>query len=512
MVVSSKKVIRMMERDVKREAEKKSRREAAAIREEEKKTKRNILNCKCGFNSAQEEIEERYWVGGEALKVYKKYLPDILKDLSEIKDPRNPKKVGHKMSMLMLYGILIFVFHISSRREANREMTRIFMENIKEFFPELDSLPHADALARLLEKVDAKEIEEVAIKLIKRLIRDKKLEKYKVGNRYIIVIDGTQKFSREWEWCENCLKRHVKGKPEGVNQYYAYALEASIVLPSGLTIPFMTEFLDRYEHKDEGHDNEKQKQDCELKAFIRLAERLKKNFPQLGIAVTLDGLYAKGPVMEICKACGWDFMIVLKDGSLKTVWENIEGIKKKGQVDTHETPVVNGLKQKFWWVNGIDYTYGENSSKSIKINVVVCEETWTEIERNTGQEFQKSRKFSWLSFKEINTRNVEKRCNCIGRPRWNIETQNLVEKHHGYSYEHCFSYDWNAMKGFHYLMHLGHIINVLTLYSAALITKVREKGARGTVKLLWKIFSGSVLDFYRLNSAIQERYQVRLAV
>jgi chromate transporter len=36
------------------------------------------------------------------------------------------------------------------------------------------------------------------------------------------------------------------------------------------------------------------------------------------------------------------------------------------------------------------------------------------------------------------------------RHRWNIETEILVEKLYGYNYEHCFSYSWNAMKGYHY--------------------------------------------------------------
>jgi len=68
------------------------------------------------------------------------------------------------------------------------------------------------------------------------------------------------------------------------------------------------------------------------------------------------------------------------------------------------------------------------------------------------------------------------------------------------------------MKGFHYLMHLGHIINVLTLYSNAMIGNVKEKGVRGTVKLLWRIFSGCLLDFELLKSIIDVRYQIRLAI
>jgi hypothetical protein len=39
----------------------------------------------------------------------------------------------------------------------------------------------------------------------------------------------------------------------------------------------------------------------------------------------MDGLYAKGPVMKICFKDKWKFMIVLKDGSLSSVWQEAAG-------------------------------------------------------------------------------------------------------------------------------------------------------------------------------------------
>ena len=60
-------------------------------------------------------------------------------------DPRNPKKIKHSLTLLMLYGLLMFVFQLSSRREANSKMTNPqFKKNLSLLFPELDDLPHAD--------------------------------------------------------------------------------------------------------------------------------------------------------------------------------------------------------------------------------------------------------------------------------------------------------------------------------------------------------------------------------
>ena len=259
---------RMIKRNEARKADKELRKQETE-KESFKKKDRNILNRKSSFNNKEDEIQDRYETAEETLKVYTKYLPGILKDLSELEDPRNPKKVKHKLALLMLYGIFIFMFHLSSRRDANSEITPIFLENMRQFFPELEDIPHSCTLARVLESIEAQNIERSIVRIVSRLIRDKKLINYMVSNKYVFAIDGSQKFTREWEWSKNSLTKHIKGQPEDAKHYYAYALEASLVLPGGLTIPVLTEFLERDAHKEVGIDNEKNKQDCEYKAFMR---------------------------------------------------------------------------------------------------------------------------------------------------------------------------------------------------------------------------------------------------
>jgi hypothetical protein len=61
-------------------------------------------------------------------------------------------------------------------------------------------------------------------------------------------------------------------------------------------------------------------------------------------------------------------------------------------------------------------------------------------------------------------------------------------------------------------MHLGHMINVLALYSTGLIGRVKEKGVRRTIKLIWLAFKGEILDIGRLKRMIQDKYQIRLAI
>ena len=83
-----------------------------------------LPNRKSGYENVQEEQDARQAAATAQMLIFRSQLPVLLKRLSKIKDPRNPKKIKHKLDALLIYGILMFVFQISSRREANREMTR----------------------------------------------------------------------------------------------------------------------------------------------------------------------------------------------------------------------------------------------------------------------------------------------------------------------------------------------------------------------------------------------------
>ena len=117
-------------------------------------------------------------------------------------------------------------------------------------------------------------------------------------------IDGTQKFTRAQLWDRECLERKVKTKkkkdgtlePEEKKQYYVYVLEANLAFQNGMVIPLLSEVLSY-----RAGDNDKNKQDCEQRAFRRLVKRLKKCFSHLSIMVLLYGLYPNGPVIELCR-------------------------------------------------------------------------------------------------------------------------------------------------------------------------------------------------------------------
>jgi hypothetical protein len=494
-----------------KELRKERKKAAKALREKQKAqglrvpNKVAIPNRKSEYHSVEEEQKARQEATAEQVRVFRSQLPILLKRLSGIEDPRNPKKIKHKHTLLMIYGILSFVFHIASRREANREMTRpMFEENLKCLFPELEDLPHNDTLMRLLTRIDVEDIESALIELVRKLIRNKKFVRYLVDNCYPIAIDGTQKCVRDVIWSEECLEREVGKGDDTEKQYYVYVLEANLSLHGGMTIPLMSEFLSYTQG-----DRELKKQDCEQKGFKRLAKRLKEEFGRLPIMVLLDGLYPNGPIMEVCRKNRWDFMMVLQDKSLPSVWEEYEGLRRI-ETKSYFNTTWGNRTQRFEWVNGIEYYYGPKERKKQIVHVVVCEENWEEVAGDSTEIVTKRSRHAWISSKPLCRYNVHERCNLGARHRWGIESGILVEKHHGYQYEHIFSYNWNAMKGYHYLMRVGHLINVLAVYSERLVKMVHDLGVQGFIRFIRETISGPWLDPLRVQERLAAPFQLRL--
>jgi hypothetical protein len=426
--------------------------------------------------------------------------------LDKIKDFRNPKKIQHQLTMVLIYGLLCFVLQISSRREANRELTGpVFLSHLQELFPELEKLPHQDTLNRILSSIEVESIQDAHVAMIRRLIRNKKFNRWLIEGCYPIAIDGTQKHVRRDQVSVEWLQRRFNvDKDNEFTQYYVYVLEASLVFPNGLTLPLMTEFLN-YTLGDTDND----KQDCETRAFHRLAQRLKSAFPRLKIMLLLDGLYPNGPVLQACRKYRWQFMIVLKDKSLPSVWEEYEGLKRL-EPEQEANLIWGNRRQHFQWVNNIAYHYGNHQKKKQVVHLVVCEESWVEIDPETNASVNKSSRHAWLSSEPLNNSNLHQRCNLAARHRWGIEEAMLVEKHHGYQYEHCFSFNWNAMKGYHYLMHIGHMLNVLAHYSEALVEKVRQLGVRAFIRYIRETFLNPWFESERLKARLKPKPQLRL--
>jgi hypothetical protein len=486
-LIEARKQRRQAQARLRRQIRKESQRHGVPV-----PSTRSIPSRQCRYEDAQEERWQRQEASLEQLGVLRAQLPWLLKRLGRIPDPRHPKKTKHQLTVLLLYGLLTFVLRKASRREANQALSRPMMwENLRLLFPELESLPHHDTLNRVLAAIEVSQIEQTHRELLGRMIRQKKFRRYLIGGHYPISVDGTGKLIRGEALSAEWHERRIPGEKRQV-QYSVYVVEASFAFANGMTIPLVSEFLDNTEDELGGD-----KQDCELRAFERLARRLKQEFAKLPILMILDGLYAKGPVMDRCREYGWQFLIVLQDGCLPGTWEEYEGLGKL-QRGNHKELYWGGRRQSYRWVNGIERDYEDRAhkrrAKRQEVHVVVCEERWEAIAPGQNEVVPRQARHAWLSSEPLHGANLHERCNLGARHRWAIEEGFLVEKHHGYQYEHCFSWNWQAMKGYHYLMRLAHALNVLALHTTALARRVRELGVRGVLRLVYETLTGPWFD------------------
>jgi hypothetical protein len=238
-----------------------------------------------------------------------------------------------------------------------------------------------------------------------------------------------------------------------------------------------------------------------------LSDRLKTLFPRLPILRLLDGLYANGPVMQRYRAYHWQFMIVLKDQSLSTVWQEFNALQA---LQPQTLPQTWGKRrQHFSWVNDIDYAFGSNGRWHLKLNVVVCEESWERVDEQ-ARIVTVTARHAWLSSQPLSRYNVHERCNLGARHRWGIEAGFLVEKHQGYHYEHAFALDWNAMRGSHLLMRLAHVFNTLARFTRQLRRLYQEFGVRGAIAFIRNSCAAPWLDPARMRVLLAEPFLLQL--
>lgn len=163
-------------------------------------------------------------------------------------------------------------------------------------------------------------LEQVKMTLMSDLFEQKWLRQYRLlGKYYLVAVDATGVVTFDHRHCEHCLTKKSKN---GKVSYFHYVLEAKLVTHQGHCISLATEWV---ENPGGAFD----KQDCERKAFVRLADKLKRKYPRLPICLPGDGLYSNNTVFDICKANDWKYIIVLQDKSLKSVQEELVLTRRK---------------------------------------------------------------------------------------------------------------------------------------------------------------------------------------
>jgi hypothetical protein len=392
----------------------------------------------------EKEQEEQKSLIGVFISTVKHFFGPFNRLFSGVTDPRNPQQITYPLSCLAFSGILMFLCHLKARRQIGFLLRNGPSASKFHSIFAVETFPHGDTLNDAFMKLDIQQVQDCVNGMTETLIRQKILYPYRLMDIYFVVaIDGTGVLVFQERHCPYCLTKTHDGK----TLYYHNILEAKLVTPNGFAFSLMTEFI-------ENPGEHPTKQDCELKAFYRLAERLKGRFPRLPILLSMDGLFAGGPTFRLCRNYGWKFMIVLKDNQLPSVnseFVDLAKLQPENQLSCC-TGKTSEIRQQFRWVDDIEYR--DSGSGNHLLSVIECHET-----KPGKHKIEEATKFRWVTNYKITASNVIVLANEGGRMRWKIENEGFnVQKNGGYALEHAYTEDSNAAKVFYFLLQIAHML------------------------------------------------------
>ena len=222
----------------------------------------------------------------EAPKIIKHHFKDFFEKLKNAIDPREHGQYG--IDEIIFGGISLFLFKCGSRNAFDNLMEQgKFKKNFQKAFG--SRLPKLDTVAKVLQKLDENELAQIKAKLVKELIGKRVFDKFRFNGKLLVAIDGTGLYTFNERHCGQCSVKTYKG---GKKVWFHNVLEAKIVTANGFSISICTEWI-------ENPPGDYDKQDCERKAMVRLADKLKKSFPRTAICLLADGLYPNNTFFEV---------------------------------------------------------------------------------------------------------------------------------------------------------------------------------------------------------------------
>jgi hypothetical protein len=241
----------------------------------------------------------------------------------------------------------------------------------------VERIPHGDSLNYTFRRLEVAEVQEVICRSMETLIRKKVLAPYRLlGLYYLVAIDGSGVLTFRERHCPHCLTKTFQS---GQTIYYHPVLEAKLVTANGFAFSLMTEFI-------ENSDLSADKQDCELKAFYRLSQRLKARFPRLPICLLLDGLYAGGPTFQVCNRNDWKYLVVLREDDLPQLHRSFAAViphlpdqqKQVALAEVNSQKRAERVVQAYRWAEGLRYS--DRQKRVHALNLIECQESRTDTQ------------------------------------------------------------------------------------------------------------------------------------
>jgi hypothetical protein len=412
--------------------------------------------------------------------------------------------VTYDVRFLCWWGLLLFLLKLQSRRQLDfllRDSDLRVLENVNRLAGTAQtSLPHNQTLSHYLGHVGPEALAALRTRLLRRLIRNKVLDFARLAGAFVVAVDGSGFLSFARKHCEHCLVH----EHESHTVYLHPVLEAKLVAPEGLALSIGSEFIENPGAEAEAGPAAaldayaNVKQDCELKAFARLAAELKQAFPQTRLCLAGDSLLACGPVFAECAQRGWLYVLTLKRGRTPALWDEFQRLLDLSPANRLALHLPGGRQQTLRWINDLEHIDSEKRAHCV--HAVLCEERAADGSATT---------FAWVTNLRVSRDNVEAIATRGGRVRWKIENQGFnTQKNSGLNLEHAYSTDEQVMKAFYYLLQIAHLF--LQMFEmGSLLRQLAKRYQNTPIKLFGsqKNIAGFLLDAFRYFPLGAETFQ-----
>lgn len=401
------------------------------------------------------------------LKIIKRFFPGLFRSFKNCdSDPRRQNRITYTTGTLLTVLFFKYVCSIVSMHSMTERFNyEPVIRNLLQLSGQnnLPDIPHYQTMNDFLSKLVPEFLEKLRCRIVHSLIRTNQFYSHRLKNKYwMVLIDGTGLYGGLRKLHSRCLFRvHNKGKDDEYITYHIQVLEAKLLFfGANIPISIMSEYIENTPEKESSNkplSDEKYKQDCERKAFKRLAERLKTEFPRLPICIVADALYNAEPIIDLCEKYGWKYIFRFKDGTIQSITEEVRALEKEMESGK---PYETEPLQDVAYLKDIDYG-------GHKITFLRAKDKTIENERKDTRGRKKQKKvatptlFQWITNLDLSPRFAVMAA-LAGRARWKIENEGFNrQKNWVGNITHLCSWNEQAIKNHYCMMQIAELFRLL---------------------------------------------------
>jgi len=423
------------------------------------------------------------------------FFPRLTEWLRGLPDRRDREACDYSNAALSWTAILMYAGRLGARRQIKYLLnTAGARERLGSLCHEsVPSVPHGDTVDDYLVAVDAAAVEAIAQEMVRALLEARRLEPFRLlGKYYLATVDLSGHLylgDAPSSFTEGCLTQKAE---DGRTLYCRPVCEAKLITRTALALSIGSEFVENPPDFDPATDA----QDSELPAARRLLPRLKRAFGGFAFCALLDARYCNETGFALCKENDWRFIITFKEGSLPSVWDEFQVLRRLVEHNRRRV-IVDDIAYDYAWVNDIEY-HGR------KLNVLECR--WTDAKGD--------HRFVWATDIPITAETCQPLAQEGGRHRWKTENEGFrAQKHGGFEMEHAYAKRPTSAKNFYLLLQVAHILSqMLECYCRGKRAVKRTFGSlRNLARAFLESFRRNPLpDPETLREFLDQPIQVRL--